>query len=68
MTQSDLFLLLLCNLCSPFGRGVPDIAAQALKLPIILNGDAYIMSGTSGSTPVRLSLLPLSFLRTSSST
>ncbi|KAH9055295.1 peptidase S8/S53 domain-containing protein [Lactarius vividus] len=49
-----LSLLLRARLCSPFGRGVPDIAAQALSLPIILSGDGVFMTGTSGSTPALL--------------
>ncbi|KAH9054085.1 subtilisin-like protein [Lactarius deliciosus] len=39
------------------GRGIPDIAAQALMLPIVVRNDGMAMDGTSGSTPVCLSLL-----------
>ncbi|KAH8984527.1 subtilisin-like protein [Lactarius akahatsu] len=38
-------------------RGIPDISAQALRFPIILKGREYLLSGTSGSAPVRVSLL-----------
>jgi tripeptidyl-peptidase-1 len=48
---------LLCNLCSPEGRGIPDIAAQAYRLPVIVGGSQRILSGTSCSTPVRPFLL-----------
>ncbi len=54
--QPDLFIL--CNLCSPEGRGIPDIAAQGDRFRFILNGFAYLVSGTSCSVPVRLFLLP----------
>jgi hypothetical protein len=51
-------------LCSPSGRGTPDISAQGVNFPIFLNGDEQIVSGTSGSAPVRLTLplLPVSIL------
>ncbi|KAI9450054.1 subtilisin-like protein [Lactarius psammicola] len=47
------------GLFNPFGRGVPDISAQALQLPIILGGDEYIMFGTSGSTTIVAGIISL---------
>ncbi|KAH8988440.1 subtilisin-like protein [Lactarius hatsudake] len=44
---------------NPTGRGVPDIAAQALKFPIILDGNVHIVSGTSGSAPVVAGIISL---------
>jgi tripeptidyl-peptidase-1 len=57
----------LHTLCSPEGRGIPDVAAQADKFRFILNGDNYFMSGTSCSTPVRVPA-PYALCRPSSST
>ena len=52
------------NLCSPAGRGIPDVSAQAINFGIVLDGEAFSFSGTSCSTPVHLSLLPpLCFIR-----
>ena len=52
------------NLCSPAGRGIPDVSAQAINFGIVVNGKAVPFSGTSCSTPVHLSLLPpLCFVR-----
>ncbi|KAH9007659.1 subtilisin-like protein [Lactarius hengduanensis] len=44
---------------NPSGRGLPDIAAQALNFPIILNGNVFLLSGTSGSTPVVAAIISL---------
>ncbi|KAH9025815.1 subtilisin-like protein [Lactarius hengduanensis] len=44
---------------NPFGRGVPDIAAQALKFPIILDRNVLIVHGTSCSTPVVAGIISL---------
>ena len=52
MTQIDICLLLLCDLHSPYGRGTPDVSAQAMKFPIVLNGVEKLVNGTSASTPV----------------
>ncbi len=56
VTCPDIFLLR--NLCSPGGRGIPDIAAQALNYEIVVKNVPTVVSGTSCSTPVCLSLLP----------
>ena len=40
-------------LCSPAGRGIPDIALQAMGYRTVLNGRPWIMDGTSGAAPVR---------------
>ncbi|KAH8984349.1 subtilisin-like protein [Lactarius akahatsu] len=40
------------GLYNPEGRGIPDIAAQALMLPIVVGNDGVVMDGTSGSTPI----------------
>jgi hypothetical protein len=42
-------------LCSSSGRGIPDIAAQAIHIPYFLDGEEYFLDGTSCATPVRLS-------------
>jgi hypothetical protein len=59
VTQTDICLLLLCNLHSPGGRGTPDISAQALNHPIILNGAEILVNGTSASTPMSFSFFVL---------
>ena len=53
---SDPFLL--CTLCSPDGRAFPDISAQALNYPFIINDDKHYMNGSICSASVRLSLFP----------
>ncbi len=53
--RPDLFLL--HDFCSPIGRGIPDISAQALKFEFILNGNPKSFSGTSCLALVRV-LLP----------
>lgn len=50
--------LLLCDLCSVTGRGIPDIAGQSLDIPVVLGGKFIYAEGTSYSTPVRLPSLP----------
>ena len=52
--DNDLFSL---DLCSPNGRGYPDIAGQALNFVIVVNSVALVVSGTSCSTPVGHSFL-----------
>ncbi|KAH8981843.1 subtilisin-like protein [Lactarius hatsudake] len=42
---------------NPEGRGIPDIAAQALMLPVIVRNDGVIVDGTSRSAPSQASLL-----------
>ncbi|KAH9055296.1 subtilisin-like protein [Lactarius vividus] len=44
---------------NPSGRGVPDIAAQSLKFPIILDDNVRFVSGTSASTPVVAGIISL---------
>ncbi|KAH8997663.1 subtilisin-like protein [Lactarius hatsudake] len=39
------------------GRGIPDIAAQSMNLPIFFNGQEQREAGTSGATPGIISLL-----------
>ncbi|KAH9054074.1 subtilisin-like protein [Lactarius deliciosus] len=39
------------GLYNPEGRGIPDIAAQALRLPIVLGDAESLVDGTSCSTP-----------------
>ncbi|KAH9165261.1 subtilisin-like protein [Lactarius sanguifluus] len=41
------------------GRGIPDIAAQALTLPVVVRNDDVAMDGTSGSTPIVASIISL---------
>ncbi|KAH9011822.1 subtilisin-like protein [Lactarius hengduanensis] len=40
------------GLYNPEGRGIPDIAAQALMLPVVVGNDGVALDGTSGSTPI----------------
>ncbi len=54
LLKSNLFVLR--TRCSPYGRGIPDIAAQAIDFPISLYGNEEVVSGTSGATPVSLPL------------
>ncbi|KAH9033399.1 subtilisin-like protein [Lactarius pseudohatsudake] len=48
------------GLYNVLGRGFPDIAAQAMRFPIFMNGVEEYTDGTSGSAPVRKA--PLGFL------
>ncbi|KAH8976607.1 subtilisin-like protein [Lactarius hatsudake] len=41
------------------GRGIPDIAAQAIGLPIFLNGNERKVSGTSAATPIVAGIISL---------
>ncbi|KAH9051041.1 subtilisin-like protein [Lactarius vividus] len=41
------------------GRGIPDIAAQAIRLPIFLNGNERKVSGTSGAAPIVAGIISL---------
>ena len=40
--------------CSVSGRGIPDVSAQALEIPIFFRGQYKRVEGTSVATPVRL--------------
>ncbi|KAH9011132.1 peptidase S8/S53 domain-containing protein [Lactarius hengduanensis] len=42
------------GLYSPEGRGIPDIAAQALKFQIVVDDEDYVVGGTSCSTPLTI--------------
>ena len=64
VTLSDSFLQ--CNLYSPYGRGIPDISAQALGLRTFFDGNEYNSFGTSAAAPV--SLFPPTIWSPSSST
>ncbi|KAH9035676.1 subtilisin-like protein [Lactarius hengduanensis] len=44
---------------SPYGRGLPDIAAQVINLVVVLNGEYEMIDGASGSTPQCRSLMSL---------
>jgi hypothetical protein len=54
---SDLFLFSLWNLCSPEGRGYPDIAARAEKFAVINNNIVDSVDGTGSAASVCPSLL-----------
>ncbi|KAH9026301.1 peptidase S8/S53 domain-containing protein [Lactarius deliciosus] len=41
------------------GRGIPDIAAQAIGLPIFLNGNERAIVGTSVATPIVAGVISL---------
>jgi hypothetical protein len=56
VTRPDRFLLR--NLRSPWGRGIPDISAQALNYMIVNNKILQPWKGTSCSVPVRFSPSP----------
>ncbi|KAH9011948.1 subtilisin-like protein [Lactarius deliciosus] len=47
------------GLFNPGGRGVPDIALQAMNIPIILKNRPWIVSGTSGATPTAAGIISL---------
>ncbi|KAH9040828.1 subtilisin-like protein [Lactarius hengduanensis] len=40
-------------------RGIPDISAQALNLPVFIGGQKVIAQGTSASTPIVASVISL---------
>ncbi|KAH9026297.1 subtilisin-like protein [Lactarius deliciosus] len=41
------------------GRGIPDIAAQAIRLPIFINGNEKPIAGTSVATPIVAGVISL---------
>ncbi|KAH9030363.1 subtilisin-like protein [Lactarius pseudohatsudake] len=41
------------------GRGIPDLAAQAIDLRIIFENDGHTVEGTSGSTPIVAGIISL---------
>ncbi|KAH9015224.1 subtilisin-like protein [Lactarius pseudohatsudake] len=47
------------GLYNPEGRGIPDIAAQALMLPVVVKNDGIALDGTSGSTLIVASTISL---------
>ncbi|KAH9039325.1 subtilisin-like protein [Lactarius pseudohatsudake] len=47
------------GLYSPDGRGIPDIAAQALKFPVFIRNAGFVVQGTSCSTPVLAGIISL---------
>ncbi|KAH9027906.1 subtilisin-like protein [Lactarius hengduanensis] len=47
------------GLYSPDGRGIPDIAAQALKFPVFIRNDGFVVQGTSCSTPTVAGIISL---------
>ncbi|KAH8987467.1 subtilisin-like protein [Lactarius akahatsu] len=47
------------GLYNPSGRGIPDIAAQAVGFRIFLNGNEHEASGTSLATPVVAGIISL---------
>jgi len=50
---------LYSGLYNSSGRGIPDIAAQAIKIPLFLNGEEYPTHGTSCATPIVASIISL---------
>ncbi|KAH9051100.1 subtilisin-like protein [Lactarius vividus] len=40
------------GLYNPLGRGIPDIAAQAMTIPFFYKGEEMIAEGTSSSAPI----------------
>ncbi|KAH8982000.1 subtilisin-like protein [Lactarius hatsudake] len=47
------------GLYNPFGRGIPDIAAQAMTIPFLYKGREEIVEGTSCSTPIVAGIISL---------
>ncbi|KAH8985706.1 subtilisin-like protein [Lactarius akahatsu] len=47
------------GLYNPSGRGIPDIAAQSISLPIFFNGQEQRETGTSGATPIAAGIISL---------
>ncbi|KAH9040234.1 subtilisin-like protein [Lactarius hengduanensis] len=41
------------------GRGIPDLAAQAVELHIIIGNDGFAVDGTSGATPTVAGIISL---------
>ncbi|KAH9030335.1 subtilisin-like protein [Lactarius pseudohatsudake] len=44
---------------NPAGRGIPDIAAQASRIYIVLNDKGFVVSGTSCAAPVVAGIISL---------
>ncbi|KAH9020584.1 peptidase S8/S53 domain-containing protein [Lactarius pseudohatsudake] len=47
------------GLYNPFGRGIPDIAAQAIEIPFFYKGQEIFAEGTSCSTPIVAGIISL---------
>ncbi|KAH9051099.1 peptidase S8/S53 domain-containing protein [Lactarius vividus] len=47
------------SLYNPLGRGIPDIAAQAITIPFFYKGEEAIARGTSCSTPIVAGIISL---------
>ncbi|KAH9053815.1 peptidase S8/S53 domain-containing protein [Lactarius vividus] len=47
------------GLYNPGGRGIPDIAAQAMKIPFFYKGEEIPADGTSCSTPIVAGIISL---------
>ncbi|KAH8981133.1 subtilisin-like protein [Lactarius akahatsu] len=47
------------GLYNPPGRGIPDIAAQAMTIPIFHKGQEEVVKGTSCSTPIMAGIISL---------
>ncbi|KAH9165954.1 peptidase S8/S53 domain-containing protein [Lactarius sanguifluus] len=47
------------GLYNPFGRGIPDIAAQAMTIPSFYRGQEFIGGGTGCSTPIVAGIISL---------
>ena len=47
------------GLFNPWGRGIPDVAAQGARFAVIDKGKMMQMSGTSASTPVFAGIVAL---------
>ncbi|KAH8978153.1 subtilisin-like protein [Lactarius akahatsu] len=47
------------GLYNPGGRGVPDIALQAMNFPIVFKNELWEVSGTSASTPTAAGIISL---------
>ena len=47
------------GLYNPAGRGIPDISAMGYHFPVVWNGTAHLIDGTSASAPVIASVIAL---------
>ncbi|KAH8978301.1 subtilisin-like protein [Lactarius deliciosus] len=47
------------GLYNPTGRGIPDLAAQAVDLHVIIGNDGFTADGTSGATPTVAGIISL---------
>ncbi|KAH8982183.1 subtilisin-like protein [Lactarius hatsudake] len=47
------------GLYNPTGRGIPDLAAQAVDINVIIGNDAFIVEGTSCAVPIVASIISL---------